>query len=71
MIKKVQMFTVVCDNCKVDAFADDVITCWDEKEFAETMAVESGYVKDGDKHYCPECWYYDDNDEFKIKSIEQ
>ena len=68
MIKKVQMFTVVCDNCKVDAFANDVITCWNNKDFTEDMAVEVGFYKDGDKHYCPKCAYYDDNDEFIIKS---
>lgn len=68
MINKVQMFSVVCDNCKVDAFDGQEFTCWNDKDFAEDMAVEVGFHKDGDKHYCPECAYYDDNDEFIIKS---
>lgn len=66
MIKKVQMFTVVCDNCKVDAFEGQEITCWNNKEFTEDVAVESGFIKDGDKHYCPECAYYDDEDQLRI-----
>lgn len=67
MIKTVNMFTVVCDNCNEDAFKDDEFSCWSDKDFAEDMAVEIGYIKDGDKHYCPTCVYYDDEDNLIIK----
>jgi hypothetical protein len=69
MIKTVKMYTVVCDNCKQDAFEGHEISCWNNKDFAEDIAIDAeGYIKDGDSHYCMTCAYYDDEDKLIIKS---
>jgi len=66
MIKTVQMFTVICDNCGTDIGEDAEYSCWNDESFANENAMESGWHKEGDKHYCSNCWSYDDNDNILI-----
>jgi len=71
MIEKVEMYTVVCDNCGEDAGADsDDGSCWSDKAVAEEIALESEWIKEGEKHYCPDCWSRDDDDNLVLKVIE-
>jgi len=67
MITEVKMFTVVCDNCGVDSNKGSEYSCWDDKGYAEDSAMESGWHKEGDKHYCTNCFSYDDDDNLVIK----
>jgi hypothetical protein len=71
MIKEVKMFTVICDNCGKDANFWEDYSCWNDKSFAEDIAVENGYLKDDNKHYCQDCFSYDEDDKLVIKSIKQ
>ena len=70
MIEKVEMFTVVCDNCGEDAGASSDASCWNDEAVAEEMALESEWIKEDEKHYCPNCWSRDDNDNLILKVID-
>ena len=66
MIKEVTMYTVICDNCKIDVNEGQDISCWNDTDYSETAAYEGDWKKIGDKHYCTDCFYYDDNDKLII-----
>ena len=60
MIKLVTMYSVVCDRCgKTFCKGDTTITGADKKS-VRSYALESGWVEIGDKHYCPDCYEFDD-----------
>lgn len=61
-IEKVEMYTVSCDHCQRDIGMDQEYSCWNDDSYAEENAMESGWFKHGDKHYCDECHSFDDND---------
>ena len=67
MIKKVEMYTVVCDGCGRDVGNDQEYSCWNDESSAEENAMNSGWVEHNDEHYCPDCYEYDDNDELILK----
>jgi len=63
MIQKVEMFTVVCDNCGEDAGCDnDSGSCWSDESAAKEQAIESEWIEHKGFHYCPKCWSYDEDD---------
>jgi len=68
MLQKVEMYTVVCDNCQKDIGTEDEYSCWNDDSYAETNAMESDWQKEEKKHYCPECYSYDDNDNLVLNS---
>ncbi len=70
-VEKVEMFTVVCDNCGEDIGASSEYSCWNDSSYAEENAMESDWIKHDGKHYCPECYSYNDNDELILKPIEK
>lgn len=67
-IEKVEMYTVVCDNCGVSADENTDYFCWDDENGAEEVAMESGFIKENNSHYCPKCFSYNDEDELVIDS---
>lgn len=69
MLKEVKMYTVLCDNCGKDVNKDAEYSAWNEKTFAEDIAMEADWIKENDNHYCPDCFTYDDDDNLLIKSI--
>ena len=69
MLKEVKMYTVLCDNCGKDVNKDAEYSAWNEKVFAEDIAMEADWIKENDNHYCPDCFTYDDDDNLLIKSI--
>jgi hypothetical protein len=71
MLKEVKMFTVVCDNCDKDENADAEYSAWSDAQFAEDVAMEADWLKEGAKHYCPECFSYGENDELILKEIKK
>lgn len=68
-VKKVEMFTVVCDNCGVDNGKDQEYSCWGDEGYAKEQAMESNWIEEGDKHYCEDCYEYDDEDNLVIKTV--
>jgi hypothetical protein len=66
MIVEIMMYTVKCDNCGCDVFDNLEFSCLNDKNDALEMAMESDWTKDGDKNYCPDCYYYNDDDNLII-----
>lgn len=62
MIQKVEMYTVVCDNCGDDIGASQEYSCWNDESAAYENAMNSDWHQEGDKHYCTGCFSFDDND---------
>lgn len=64
MIKQVTMYSVVCDRCG-KPFIDEFngIVAWLDEGTAKEQAMENEWVEIGDKHYCPDCYEFDDNSE--------
>lgn len=59
MIKPVTMYSVVCDRCGKTFEADGNIA-WTDPPSARFYALESEWIEIGCKHYCPECYEYND-----------
>jgi len=60
-VEKVDMFTIVCDNCKTDIGSIQEYSCWADEYAAKDNAMESEWINVGSKHYCPDCVWYDDD----------
>jgi len=65
-IEKVEMFTIICDHCQLNIGMNEEYSCWSDDSYAEENAMESDWLKQGDKHYCPDCYGYDDNDDMEL-----
>lgn len=63
MIKEVTMYTVVCDGCGKDVNADNDISCWNDTGYLNDIAYDAGWERLEGKHYCPECFEYDNDDD--------
>ena len=61
MIKEVKMYSVVCDRCG-KSFIDDFngIVAWLDEGTAKEQAMESEWIELGDKHYCQDCYEFDE-----------
>lgn len=57
MIKKIKMYSAICDVCGADSNAGQEISAWDDIEQAKDIAAASGYIFNGDYCKCPECIY--------------
>ena len=66
MLKEVTMYTVVCDNCGADSNEGGEYSCWTDGETAKEHAMNSEWIKEGNNHYCPNCFTYDDDDKLVI-----
>jgi hypothetical protein len=69
MIKTIVIFTVICDNCGKDVCDTDQYSGWDDIDYMEQVAQEDNWLQQDDKHYCQECYSYDDEDNLIIKQI--
>lgn len=68
MIKEKTMFTVICDRCGKDALEESEFSCWNDNNAAIDDAVDNhDYLHEGDKHYCPDCYGYDEDGEVILK----
>jgi len=65
-IEKLEMYTVVCDNCGVSADEDTMYSCWSDESAARDVAMEADFIKENGKDYCPKCYSYNDEDELVI-----
>jgi hypothetical protein len=69
-IIKVQMYTIKCDSCSKNVADESEYAGWTDDGVAEDEACDSGWIKQGKKHYCKDCHYYDDNSDLVIKQQE-
>lgn len=72
MIKPVTMYSVVCDRCGKTFFDEfNGIVAWLDEGTAKEQAMESEWAEIGDKHYCPDCYEFDEKlDEYVPKKKE-
>lgn len=56
---------IKCDVCGV--LADEEIWHADENTVGSIAQESNWHFTDDEKHYCPDCWEYGDNDEIIIK----
>lgn len=64
LVEKI-MFTCICDNCKKNLLEGADYSCV-QKEWIEDEILNSDWHIEGDKHFCNDCFNYDDNDELII-----
>ena len=69
MYLKLEMFTVKCDNCGETSGDNADYSCWNDEQTALNEAQECGWTQEDDKHYCPNCYHYDDDDNLILKSV--
>lgn len=70
-----EMYGCKCDNCdkQWEDFHNNFIAFTDESSMENNIADDGEWHTDreNDKHYCPECWRYNDDDELEIgKALE-
>jgi hypothetical protein len=68
MLKEVKMFTIICDGCGKDVNDDTDYSAWNDESYVDDIRQEADWEKVDDKHYCTDCYEYDDDDEIIIKS---
>lgn len=72
MFEKFYIYTVICDRCGKDAFADSEFCGWDSRKLALERAREEDFVEIGDKHVCSDCWEWsEDVEDYVIKKSEK
>lgn len=62
------MYTILCDNCGKDACEDTEYAAWGDPNIVLEWSCEN-WVQEGDKHYCPDCFSYDDDDNVVLKTL--
>lgn len=66
MLKEVKMFTIICDSCGKDVNEGQEICAWNDNSYVQDIAYELDWEIVDEKHYCTDCFEYDDNDELII-----
>ena len=64
---KEELQTVQCDNCQ-DTYQDDDsgYAWWMDPNDAWESSNNDGWTEDNEKHYCPKCHDYNDEDELIV-----
>lgn len=77
MIQEVTMYGATCDHCQKDWYDDHNGWCAmsDESSMKNTLSDEGWHSGDESmsegidgEYYCPECWSYDDDDNFVLET---
>jgi len=68
MIKEFKCFTFLCDNCGFDLNEESEFAGFDSVSANEYIAREADWHIDGNNHYCPDCYYIDDDDNIAINT---
>lgn len=62
-IVKKYFYNIKCDRCGAIAFENE----WSENESdLEDFLYETDFIEKDGKHYCPDCYIVDDNDECHV-----
>lgn len=64
------MYTVICDNCGHDSNENGEYSGWSDSSYAVDVAKDCEFEEIDDKHYCPNCYEYDDDDKLIIKDLD-
>ena len=66
MIKELKYYTIICDGCGEDLNEDCEFSCWDTVEYNEDCAREDNWEIIDEKHYCPNCLEWDEEEDKRI-----
>lgn len=66
MLKEIEAFTIICDNCGADVNEPCDYAFWNDASYVEDIREDAGWIKLDDKHYCTDCFEYNDNDELTL-----
>jgi len=70
MITEVKMFGCTCDNCNKDYEQhNDGYTVYGSPQTLLEYTDNDGWIEHNGKHYCDECWSYDENDNIILKKF--
>lgn len=69
MLVEVKMFTINCDNCGCSLSESSEYSCWNDENSVEEIRQEEGWEKIDNKHYCTECFRYDEDYNVEILQI--
>lgn len=67
---KVETYKIVCDCCGETFHDGNGFTCYTSDPNGDDIrseALEADWREFGDKHYCPDCMYWDDDDNLCTK----
>lgn len=68
MITEIQMFGIDCDNCGESYDGGySGFAYWADASTTIECASDNGWHQEGEKHYCPNCHSFNDEDELIIK----
>ena len=72
MIKEVKSYAMFCDNCN-ELYSEPCsdYTMWVDENGARESSAEEGWIEHNGKHYCPDCYELDDDDNIIIKEIKE
>jgi hypothetical protein len=61
-------WTVLCDGCQRDAFADDDCTAYRDAKFALEVLRETGWwlITGDGRHYCADCCVWDEERDERV-----
>lgn len=66
MIKEFSTYTIICDNCGADICNGTDYSGYGDADYVNDMALDNEWIEVDKKHYCDNCFSYDDNDELVI-----
>lgn len=61
MIKSEIVYTYICDNCGCNLFDNEDSIGITDISLLMNIADDSNWNTDNSKHYCPDCYSFDDN----------
>lgn len=69
MIYPVTMYAAKCDNCGKEWFDESncFVAFTDESSMRSVLGDDDHWHTEGDKHYCRDCYSFDDEDNLIIK----
>lgn len=72
MIEEIKAFQAKCDKCGkyLEWYGEGIIVNFETEIDCENSLRESEWETINDKHYCSDCWEYDDNSEVVVKGGE-
>lgn len=70
MIHEVTMYSISCDNCNKDYYNDHHgWSAMNDQIGIQELVDEDDWHTEGEKHYCPDCFIIDDEDNLIIKKL--
>lgn len=69
MKKTVEMDIYICDNCGVQLEDGNGCTSYVDYDIFDVYGYDSNWIELEDKHYCPDCYEIDEEDNVVIKKI--